>query len=213
MPTDTYSSLAALKQHLGPNAYRLRVSDRHSDITIIAPHGGYIEAGSSALAHKIAGREYNLFDFQGLRRANAHELHVTATKFRDRQLTALLERSIAALSVHGMGTQHHTEIWLGGLNRELKGLVLESLRARGFKVNPDSPMYRGESPNNVVNLAHNHGVQLELSDELFAQLFVSKRFTHGGRCPKTTPLFADFVAAIRESLSAYRAAQAAARIA
>lgn len=211
MCADKFSSLAALKEHLGPQFHRTRLRNRHADVTIIAPHGGFIEAGTSAIAHKIAGRTYNLFDFQGLRRENPHELHVTATNFRDRQLTAMLDKSIAALSVHGMGTQHTTAIWLGGLNRELKGMVLDELRKNGFEVNPDAPLYRGESPRNVVNLARNHGVQLELSDELLAELFVKTRFTGGGRCPRTTPRFAALVDACRRALQTYRASKASAK--
>jgi phage replication-related protein YjqB (UPF0714/DUF867 family) len=204
MPADKYSSLAALKEQLGTDVFRKRVCDRRSDITIIAPHGGFIEAGTSAIAKAIAGRRYNLFDFQGLQRENPLDLHVTATNFRDRQLSALLDKSTAAVSIHGMGAQRHKDIWLGGLNRELKGMVLEQLRKRGFDVNPDSPMYRGESPRNVVNLARNQGVQLELSDELLAELFVETRFTTGGRCPKTTTRFADLVAAVRDAIGIYR---------
>jgi phage replication-related protein YjqB (UPF0714/DUF867 family) len=204
MPADKFPSLAALKEQLGTDVFRKRVCDRRSDITIIAPHGGFIEAGTSAIAKAIAGRRYNLFDFQGLQRENPLDLHVTATNFRDRQLTGLLDKSIAAVSIHGMGEQHHKDIWLGGLNGKLKGLVLEKLRERRFDVNPDSPMYRGESPRNVVNLARNQGVQLELSNELLAELFVKTRFTTGGRCPKTTARFADLVAAVQEAIRLYR---------
>ncbi len=205
MPADRYTSLAALKEHLGPHAWRSRIADRHSDITIISPHGGYIEAGTSALAHKIAGRSYNLFDFQGLRRENPLELHVTATNFRDKQLTALLDKSVAAVSIHGMGIQHKAEIWLGGLNKQLKGQILEALRKHNFAVNPDSPLYRGENPRNVVNLASNLGVQLEISDELMIELFANRRFTKNGRCPKTTARFDALVAAVRETIVPYRA--------
>lgn len=212
MAADKFSSLAALKEQLGTSAFRIRTSDRRSKITIIAPHGGFIEAGTSALAHKISGREYNLFDFQGLRRENPHELHVTATNFRDRQLTSMLDRSIAAVSIHGMGPQQTTDIWLGGLNRELKALVEAELKSNGFSVNPDSPMWRGESPRNVVNLPVNHGVQLELSNELLADLFVGRRFTHGGRCPKTTKRFDALVTAVRNAVCAYTTAIRAASI-
>ncbi len=205
MPADKYTSLAALKEHLGINAWHSRVADRRSNITIISPHGGYIEAGTSSIAHKIAGRNYNLFDFQGLHRENPQDLHVTATNFRDRQLTAMLDNSVAAISIHGMGNQRKAEIWLGGLNKHLKGLVLEALRKRNFAVNPESPLYRGESPRNVVNLASNFGVQLEISDELMAELFIRRRFTKSGRCPKTNPCFDALVAAVRETIEPYRA--------
>jgi phage replication-related protein YjqB (UPF0714/DUF867 family) len=205
MIADKYSSLAALKEHLGKNAYRIRMIDRRAaTVTIIAPHGGFIEAGSSALAYKIAGREHNLFDFQGLRRENPSELHVTATNFRDPQLTRLLHRSVTAVSIHGMGNQGTKDIWLGGLNAQLKAIVRDRLLAAGFTVNADAPRYRGESPRNVVNLAQNKGVQLEISNELWAELFVKSRFTPSGRCPKTTPRFDALASAVRESIRLYQ---------
>lgn len=206
MSADRYTSLAALKEQLGEDVFRIRVLDRRSNVTVIAPHGGYIEAGTSAIARAVAGPEYNLFDFQGLRRENPQELHVTATNFRHRRLAVMLDDSLTAVSIHGMGTQHHKDIWLGGLNKQLKQLVLEQLRAQGFAVNPDSPRYRGESPRNVVNLTKNAGVQLELSDELMTELFVGSRYTPSGRCPRTTAKFAALVKAIRDAIALYVAA-------
>lgn len=204
MSKDKYPSLVSLKKHLRRNEhYRIRVRDRRAVATIIAPHGGYIEPGTSALARAVAQDKYNLFDFQGLVRANPWELHVTATRFRDRQLTAMLSRSRVGISIHGMGDQGHTDIWLGGRNKMLKALVLRELLSAGFSVNADSPQYRGESANNVVNLAAEEGVQLELSFELLALLFPHSRFLKSGRLPRTNQRFDDMVNAIRNALSTY----------
>lgn len=204
MSKDIYPSLVSLKKHLRKNEdYRIRCRDRASIATIVAPHGGYIEPGTSALARAIAAADYSLFDFQGLRRQNSMDLHVTATRFRDPALTRLLKSSRVAVSVHGMGNQGHKDIWLGGRNTRLKSLVLNELLAAGFGVNPDSPQYRGESPNNVVNLASEEGVQLELTFELLAEMFTHSRFLKSNRLPGTTPRFAAFVKAIRASLDTY----------
>lgn len=204
MSKDKYPSLVSLEKHLRKNQdYRVRVRDRRAVATILAPHGGYIEPGASALARAIAEDEYNLFDFQGLVHENPMDLHVTATRFRNRQLTAMLSRSRVAISIHGMGYQGHTDIWLGGRNRVLKSLVLNELLSAEFCVNPDSPRYRGESPNNVVNLAPEEGVQLELSFELLALLFPHSRFLKSGRRPRTNARFDDLVNAVRKALSTY----------
>jgi len=200
---DKYSSLAALRASLETKDYRIRCLDRGSTTTIISPHGGFIEAGTSALATAIAGRKYNLFDFQGLRPDIAHEMHVTATRFREAQLSKMLKTSQQAVSVHGMGVCAHTTIWLGGLNYDLKELVYARLLKYGFEVNPDSPKYRGESPNNVVNLACHRGVQLELSNELLAILFVDAPFQINGRRPQTTKMFSALVLAIRQAIAQY----------
>jgi phage replication-related protein YjqB (UPF0714/DUF867 family) len=204
MSKDKYTSLAALKEQVGKDNWRIRCLDRGADVTIIAPHGGYIDAGTSALAQAIAGRRFNLFDFQGLQRTNPLDLHVTATNFRDPQLSQLLKRSKVAVSVHCMGPQGQATIWLGGLNAVLKQLVLNQLQQAGFHVDPNSPMYRGENPRNVVNLAAEHGVQLELSTELVTQLYVGKPFLHSGRLPRTTPRFDELVAAVRSALRQYQ---------
>ncbi len=206
MSSDKYPSLAALKDHLRKDDYRIRCLDRRSPVTIIAPHGGYIEPGTSTIARAVAGRQYNLFDFQGLREDLAKDMHVTATRFRDPLLTQLLKSSTLAVSIHGMGNQGHTAIWLGGRNKTLKELALLSMRARSFEVNPDSPLYRGESPRNVVNLSAGQGVQLELSIELMGELFNGTSFFYPrGPKPETTDRFNALIGSIREALKLYRA--------
>lgn len=205
MSQDRYQSLAALKAALQDKIdFRVRVLDRRSRITVISPHGGFIEAGTSAIAREVAGRSYNLYDFQGLRQRLPTELHVTSTRFRDAPLTALLKRSKFAISLHCMGDAGTDIIWLGGLNKAFKALVLSELRASGFVVNPDSPKYRGESPANIVNLPELHGVQLELSEELLSSMFVGPRFCRNGRAPQGNDRFTSLVRSLRKSIADYR---------
>jgi len=203
MSSDLYASLAALKEQVRKDAYRIRRLDRNSPVTIIAPHGGFIDKGTSAVARAIAGARYNLFDFQGLQQDRSWELHVTSTRFRDPQLSALLDKSRFAVSIHGMGNTGDETIYLGGLNRELKALTLEALRRHSFSVNPDSPRYRGESPRNVVNLPSGRGVQIEMPSCLVETLYVAEPFRISGRKPRTTARFDRLVAAVRLSLRQY----------
>jgi len=204
---DKYPSLLAVKEHFAAGKdYRISSKDRGSWATIVSPHGGYIEAGTSAIARSIAGGTYNYFDFQGLRRESAEDLHVTATRFRDPALSKLLESSLTAVSVHGMGTCSNEVLWLGGLNVELKELTLASLRQNGIAVDPDAPRYRGESTGNLVNLPPLKGVQLELSDELISTLFKgTKLFSPRGRCPRPSERFDALVRAIHLALEKYQA--------
>ena len=204
---DKYKTLEELRATLQENAsYRIICHDHQSWLTVISPHGGLIEGGSSALAHAIAGRNYNLFDFQGLQRENAQELHVSSTRFREARLNALLSRSVSAISFHVMGPQNEPIVWLGGLNLTLKEMVLKALRSAGFSVNPDSPLYRGESRKNVVNLAERFGVQLELSDELITELFAGPAF-RGDFPVETTKRFKLFTQAISAALHQYETAK------
>jgi phage replication-related protein YjqB (UPF0714/DUF867 family) len=50
-------------------------------VAIIAPHGGKIEPGTSEIAAAIAGDDYSLYRFQGLRDRPREELHITSAKF------------------------------------------------------------------------------------------------------------------------------------
>jgi phage replication-related protein YjqB (UPF0714/DUF867 family) len=203
MSSDVYPSLAALKEHVREDAYRIRCLDRNSPVTIISPHGGFIDKGSSAVAQAIAGRRYNFFDFQGLQKEHSWELHVTSTRFRDPQLSALLDKSRFAVSIHCMGNTGDETIYLGGLNRELKELTLEALRRHEFSVNPDSPRYRGESPRNVVNLPPGRGVQIEMPTALVKTLYRGAPFHISGRKPLTTPRFDQLVTSVRVSIRDY----------
>lgn len=201
---DKYRSLAALKAALVENVdYRVLALDRRSWLTVASPHGGFIEPGSSAIAAAAAGRQYNFFDFQALKPEGAKELHVTSTRFREPQLTGLLRRSRAAMSIHCMGTCHEQVIWLGGLNATLKQLVLEELLQAGISVNPDSPQYRGEKPTNFVNMVAEQGVQLEFSEELLLALFESAPFV-GRRRPRLSDLGFVVVTALRSALVRYK---------
>ena len=55
MANDTYSCFAELKNHEEQNKdYKISISNVGSRITIIAPHGGKIEPGTSDIAKRIA---------------------------------------------------------------------------------------------------------------------------------------------------------------
>ena len=68
MPSkDLYPDLDTLKaRYRRWQHYNIRIFDMLSDVTIVSPHGGFIEAGTSHIAQLVAGRNYNFFDFQGL---------------------------------------------------------------------------------------------------------------------------------------------------
>lgn len=201
-PQDRFMSLPALMSELTEDKdYRIRLRRRGSKVTIMSPHGGFIEPGTSALAEAIAGKTFNFFDFQGLQTVRPEELHVTSTRFRHPVLDEMLSRSQLALSVHGMGDVDTWTLWLGGLNATMKERVQDKLTATGFSVNPTAPMYKGENPLNVVNLVPNKGVQLELPDDLIAALFAKGvAFAGPGIKPKTTRLFKRFVEAVRTAI-------------
>jgi phage replication-related protein YjqB (UPF0714/DUF867 family) len=207
MKSDVYRDLDSLKRDLREGRdYRIRKRKRRSPVLIVAPHGGYIDRGTSAIVGAIAGKDYSLFDFQGLISENSFRLHVTSHRFRDAVLTEILENSRFAVAVHGMENPENNvdEIWLGGQNRKLKAIVSRCLQAEGFDIDANPPKYKGEHPANVVNLPVEQGVQLELSLSLRAQMFAGSRFFYAtGRCPKTTDVFERFIRAVRAAIKQY----------
>jgi phage replication-related protein YjqB (UPF0714/DUF867 family) len=200
--TDKYPNLEALKSELRQGMdYRIRVLDRKHPITIMSPHGGFIDIGTSAIAAAIAGRDMNLYDFQGLQAINGIDLHVTSTRFRDEKLMMLIENSDLGVGVHNMGRMETDAIWLGGLNESLKASARKHLLKKGFAVETSMPRYRGEHPKNICNLPRYHGIQLELSTNLVEKMFVTPvLFRTGSRHPKTTNLLKQLASAIRLAL-------------
>lgn len=204
MKSDIHPSLNEIKSlYVEGKDFRIVTTQRQGWLTVIAPHGGYIEPGTSRLATSLAGKKYKLFDFQCLNPDLGFSLHVTSTNFRDKQLDMLLKNSQAAISIHCMGPTGHPEIWLGGRNRAFKLEVLRALSASRFEVNPNAPRYRGESPRNIVNLVPAGGVQLELSSELMYQLFSAKLFTPRGTV-LITPLFKRLIRSLRTGIHRYQ---------
>lgn len=159
---DKYASLDALKlsEREGID-YKINVLDRKSWATVVSPHGGYIEQGTSELAAAIAGGQYNLYDFQSVQKDRGRDLHVTATHFVDPVLENLLERSLVCITVHGRRGDDQVA-WVGGLNESLKSLIAEQLQKRNISVNTSPSRLAGVSPKNMVNKAKEKGVQLEL---------------------------------------------------
>ena len=81
---DTYRNFDDLRKHEGrffQNSYKIVAKDRKSKITCIAIHGGNIEPGTSELAEELAGNEFNLYKFEGLKEKNNSVLHITSSNF------------------------------------------------------------------------------------------------------------------------------------
>lgn len=173
---DKYPSMAMMQaEHKEGTSYRIRTLDRKSPVTILSPHGGFIEPGTSALSRAIAGTQFNLFDFQGLVQTNPLDLHITSTRFRHRKLSTLLAQSQTAVSVHCMFDEGDETIYIGGLNRPLKERLARSLQKAGFSVDPDPPVYKGIKTTNVTNQVLLGGVQLELPAKLLCSMFDSSK--------------------------------------
>ncbi len=182
--------------------WRHIVVPRSSAVALLAPHGGGIEPGTSEIATAIAGSEFSLYCFEGLRRWRNGALHIASTRFDDPACLDLLEYVQAAVTVHGCAERREI-VYLGGLHEELRGAAEQSLSAAGFRVAQDTTVHGGTDRANICNrCAGGRGLQLELSRGLRVGMFAGLRASER---QVRTASFAAFVGAIRAVLPATEA--------
>lgn len=141
---------------------------RNQDIAIIAPHGGKIEPYTSLIASNIAGEDYLLYKFEGIKLTeNFQNLHITSTRFDDPKCLELLGRVQTAITIHGMDRDAR-DVLIGGLHGKLIGLIEHQLQANGFDATVDTKcIVPGTSRENICNQTRSKaGVQLEINKGL-----------------------------------------------
>jgi phage replication-related protein YjqB (UPF0714/DUF867 family) len=166
---DKYTSFAELAAgEIAGTDYSVNTLERpQSAVLIVAPHGGSIEIGTSELASLIAGSQYSLFTFDGLKtRGRNRDLHITSHNFDHPECVALAARHPVVLAVHGCNGPS-SQIYVGGLDEQLTGLLTERLTAAGFPTAADGHRYPGRNPLNICNRGTRaRGAQLELTLDL-----------------------------------------------
>jgi phage replication-related protein YjqB (UPF0714/DUF867 family) len=204
--TTPYRDVSQLVVHCRKDRdFQIRIVDPGSEVTIAAVHGGRIEPLTSALAEAIAGDEYNLYDFAGIRVSNNAQLRVPVARFAEMRLNALMRRSQAALHVDGVPGERAV-VHLGGQNRTLKDILAESLAEAGLVVEgPHSPG-AAHDPRRFYNTPAAGGVQMELS------LALRQQMVGGPLEPEVwedsqrrTALFTTVTQAVRDALERYLA--------
>jgi len=199
--------------------------------TILAPHGGGIEPGTSELCLAVAGYHpaslpqipaagvtYDYWMFEGLRDSGNPELHVTSTGCDDGVAVSLCAGSLNALALHGFlprppGMSSGDQVVLaGGANTILADYLLEGLRRAGFDAREAGQHgeLNGDATCNIVNRTLlGIGAQLELSKPLREAMFTEH--TRSQRKHTTTQLFWTFVTVCRDALDRLQAEQIVAR--
>ena len=192
--------------------------------TILAPHGGGIEPGTSELCLAVAGYHpanlapagvtYDYWMFEGVRERGNAELHVTSVGCDDGVAVSLCAGSLNALALHGFqagppGMSEDDQVVLvGGGNTILLGYLLEGLRKAGFDAR-DAGRHgelNGDAKCNIVNRTLlGAGAQLELSTPLRDAMFAEH--SRSRRKHTTTQLFWTFVAVCRDALDRLEAEQ------
>jgi phage replication-related protein YjqB (UPF0714/DUF867 family) len=147
--------------------FRVSLTKTNTSVAIIAPHGGWIEPGTSEIAAAVAGGDYNLYCFEGLRNRPHGDLHVTSHQFNEPSCVELVGGCDQVVALHGRaGAERCVEV--GGLDIDLRDAIRANLVAAGFEA---EVVTTGElaalHPRNICNRgARNMGCQLEITRAL-----------------------------------------------
>jgi phage replication-related protein YjqB (UPF0714/DUF867 family) len=195
--------------------------------TILAPHGGGIEPGTSELCLAVAGYHpanlprippagvtYDYWMFEGVRELRNAALHVRSTGCDDGVAVSLCAGSLNALALHGFRPQppdfseDDQVLLVGGGNTVLRGYLLEGLRDAAFDAR-DAGQHGeldGDAKCNIVNRTLlGMGAQLELSTPLRDAMFTEH--SRPRRKHTTTELFWTFAAVCRDAVDRLEAEQ------
>ena len=154
-----------------------------SRFAVIAPHGGKIEPMTAELAKAIAGNEFNLYCFRGIKKSNNRDLHITSHNFDEPRCLSLLESQTMVVAIHGCDKQGE-RVLLGGRDTKLMAELAAALDGAGVRAETSGHEFAGRHPRNICNRGSTGtGVQFELS----------MSFRQG-------PNTAKFVEAIRDAL-------------
>lgn len=197
--------------------------------TVIAPHGGGIEGGTSELCCAVAGYHpadlapapavgpvHDFWMFEGLRPSNNSPLHVTSTHCDDPVARSMCAGSLNVLSLHGCSAAQAgleagaQAVLVGGLNATFRQYLMEEFAQAGVRAVTASgeEEIAGISPENICNRSLlGMGAQLETTTDLRAAMFGAGKNTRADRATNTLPLFWSFVNAVRTATERVEAAQ------
>jgi len=161
-----YADLA--KAHVEGADFNVCVHRRpESGVAVLAPHGGGIEAGTSEIARAVAGSEFNLYLFEGIRPSgNYAALHLTSHRFDEPRCLALLSGCDHVIAIHGCRGDSPQAL-LGGLDIDLKALIHEAIGSAGIDASLTGHPFPAVDPRNICNRGRRGaGVQVELTSAL-----------------------------------------------
>lgn len=153
---DHYNSMSELLNHTQQGVdWTKESSDNHSRVLIMAPHGGNIERGTTELTKLIAAKgNYDYYTFNGLKKLNSNELHVTSTNYDDPDLINRNYYKDVSVTVHGVRAQKgilENTVCIGGLDYNLRNFIKTELVGHQFNVQDASGYIAGVTSNNIAN--------------------------------------------------------------
>lgn len=166
---NTFKSFADLaRAYREDEDYRITCQPRDAaSACIVAPHGGGIELNTSDVARAIAGTEFSLYLFEGIRRTdNYGGLHLTSHYFDEPNCLKMLASCDDVVTIHGCGVKGEV-VLIGGLDNDLAKELQTSITNAGVTCRIEGYAFPATNPDNICNRGRRKvGVQLELSLEL-----------------------------------------------
>jgi len=193
---DRYGNFSELQAHEMENLdYQIVVRSGNYPVLIMAPHGGKIEPYTAELAEWIAGEDFALYIFAGLKTENRRDLHITSHSFDEPLALEAAARAEIVLTVHGLRNTSEEFIMVGGLDEELGNGLKKALLEAGFAIKETTAQYGGRRQTNICNRGRRgKGVQLEITFALRKRLFEDanhkQRFTRAVRSFLLTSVYA-----------------------
>ena len=167
---DVYPDFASLKAANTEGLdYSREVYNRGSRIAVFAIHGGDIETATARIARRVAGKDFNLYIFNGWKDHGSADLHITAAHFDDPEAVGLAAASALGISVHGQA-DHGSYVCVGGKNTAAAALMAKRLEDAGFAAQTPCTRLAGITDKNLVNRPSGGGVQLEITLRLLERL-------------------------------------------
>ncbi len=177
--------------------YRIRLRPLPSLTAILAPHGGGIEPGTSEVADALAGDDFSLYCFEGLRAEGNWDLHIPSLHFDEKRCLELVKRSSQVVAVHGCCGEG-VAIFVGGLDQALKTGAIAALLRAGFDAREDTTHHSGLDAHTLCNRTlTGRGLQLEISLGLRRAMFAGLKQEERQRTKREFHLF---VGAVRQAL-------------
>jgi len=193
---DKYPNFEMLRRAERADDFRIDCHPRPSVVAIIAPHGGKIEPGTSTIAAAIAADDYCLYRFEGRKRRENRDLHITSTHFDEPECLTLISGCDQVVAVHGCEGDEQV-VYMGGLDLGLRNAIRGRFDAVGIITGiHDDPDLQGINSKNICNRGRRErGVQLEITYRLRSDLMATTP-------SEGAPTLATFAAAVRTAIDA-----------
>ena len=171
-PADNYKGFTDLASaQVEGTDYRVHGrANAGSTVAVIAPHGGSIEQYTSDVARDIAGADFNLYLFEGIRHAgNYSALHLTSHRFHEPRCLELLTSCDHVVAIHGCGGDVQ-QAFVGGLDESLKAAVARAIADLGIDTRLRGHQFSATNPKNICNRGRRGvGMQIEMTMALRLQ--------------------------------------------